>query len=305
MTVDDVVQVLKYALTIGSVYALVAFGYSLIFSTTRIVNFAQGTLVVVGGYLAWWLYAQAFGGEVSILVVTALAVVLTGIVGLLFDLVAVEPLGRFDPVTDIRWLVTTFGAAIVAQELVSKLISNTGQTLPDLIESVYGWRGSVVADVSIGPNDLVLVATTLALLVVLELFQARTGMGRAFRAVAQDPQAASLMGVNPKAMVRFSFLLAGAVTGLSGVLIAPLYGVRFNIGLNLGVAGFVAAVIGGLGSTRGAIAGGYLVGFVEGVVGVLSSRADTYRPLVVFAVFVLALALRPTGLLGRPVVEKV
>jgi branched-chain amino acid transport system permease protein len=86
---------------------------------------------------------------------------------------------------------------------------------------------------------------------------------------------------------------------------APLYGVRFNIGLQLGVAGFVAAVIGGLGSTRGAVVGGYLVGFVEGMVGVFSTRADTYRPIVVFAVFVIVLALRPTGLLGRPIVEKV
>ena len=89
------------------------------------------------------------------------------------------------------------------------------------------------------------------------------------------------------------------------MLIAPLYGVRFNIGLNLGVAGFVAAVIGGLGSTRGAIVGGYLVAAVEGIVGVFSDRADTYRPIMVFALFVLVLTLRPTGLLGRPVVEKV
>lgn len=301
----DAVQTLKYALTIGSVYALVALGYSLVFSATRVVNFAQGTLVVVGGYLGWWLYAEAFDGNVSVLVVTVIAVALAGVVGLLFDLVTVEPLGRFDPAVDIRWLVTTFGAAIVAQELVSKLISDTGQTLPDLVGSILGWEGSVVADVAIGPNDLVLVGTTLVLFVALEWLHLHTGTGRAFRAVAQDRQAASLMGVNPRAMVRLSFVLAGALTGLSGVLIAPLYGVRFNIGLNLGVAGFVAAVIGGLGSTRGAVVGGYLVGLVEGFVGVLTTRADAYRPVVVFALFVLVLALRPTGLLGRPIVEKV
>jgi branched-chain amino acid transport system permease protein len=302
---SEVVQAIKYALTIGSVYALVAFGYSLIFSTTRIVNFAQGTLVVVGGYLAWWMYTQAFDTNVSIIAVAALAVVLAGLVGLLFDLVAIEPLGRFDPATNINWLVTTFGAAIVAQELVSKLISDTGQTLPNLIGSMFGWEGSVVADTAIGPNDVLLVTTALALMLVLEAFQTRTRAGRAFRAVAQDRQAASLMGVNPKAIVRLSFVIAGALTGLAGVLIAPLFGVRFNIGLNLGFAGFVAAVIGGLGSTRGAVVGGYLIGAVEGIVGVFSTRADTYRPIVVFAVFVLVLALRPTGLLGRPQMEKV
>jgi branched-chain amino acid transport system permease protein len=302
---DELVQALKYGLTVGSVYALVAFGYSLVFSTTRIVNFAQGTLVVVGGYLGWWLYAEVFNGGTSILIVALVTVALTGVVGLVFDLVAVEPLGQFDPATNISWLVTTFGAAVIAQELVSKLISDTGQTLPDLISSVFGWEGSVVRDVSIVPSDVFLLVTTLAVFVTLELLEARTRMGRAFRAVAQDRQAASLMGVNPKAAVRLSFVIAGALTGLSGLLIAPLYGVRFNIGLNLGVAGFVAAVIGGLGSTRGAIVGGYLVGLVEGAVGVFSSRAETYRPIVVFAVFVLVLTLRPTGLLGRRTVEKV
>ncbi len=301
----ETVQAIKYALTIGSVYALVAVGYSLIFSTTRIVNFAQGTLVVVGGYVGWWMYARVFDVTVPILAVLGLVLVVTALVGLVFDLVAVEPLGQFDPVTNIGWLVTTFAAAIVAQEIVSKKISDTGQTLPDLTRSVLGWHGSVVSNVAIGPSDILLVLLTIVVVVVLELFQSRTRVGRAFRAVAQDRQAASLMGVNPRAMVRLSFMLAGALTGLSGVLIAPLYGVRFNIGLNLGLAGFVAAVIGGLGSTRGAIIGGYLVAGVEGIVGVVSNRADTYRPIMVFVLFVLVLTLRPTGLLGRPVVDKV
>jgi branched-chain amino acid transport system permease protein len=301
---SEFIQALKFALTIGSVYALVAVGYSLIFSTTRIVNFAQGTLVVVGGYLAWWMYARAFDGNLPIAVIVLLVLVASGLLGLAFDLAAVEPLGRFDPATNVSWLVTTFAAAIVAQELVQHLISSTGQTIPDLVESFFGWRGSVVRDVAIKPSDVVLVATTIAIVIALQLFHTRTRTGRAFHAVAQDPQTASLMGVNPRATVRMSFVLAGALTGLSGVLMAPLYGVRFNIGLQLGVAGFVAAVIGGLGSTRGAIAGGYLLAFVEGLVGVFSNRADTYRPMVVFAVFVCILALRPAGLFGERLVEK-
>jgi branched-chain amino acid transport system permease protein len=302
---DELVQAFVYAATVGSVYALVALGYSLIFSTTRIVNFAQGTLVVVGGYVGWWLWSSVFNGDGSMLVVAALTIALSALVGLVFDLVAIEPLGQFDPATNIAWLVTTFGAAIVAQELVALLISDTGQSLPELFGSFFGWNGSVVRNVAIGPSDVMLIGTTVVLVVALELLQSRTRVGRAFRAVAQDRQAATLMGINPRAMVRLSFIVAGAITGLAGVLIAPRYGVRFNIGLNLGLAGFVAAVLGGLGSTRGAVVGGYIVGLVEGVVGVLSSRADTYRPLAVFVVFVLVLTLRPTGLLGRPVVEKV
>jgi branched-chain amino acid transport system permease protein len=303
--VSEFVQAAVYALTIGSAYALVACGYSLIFATTRIVNFAQGTLVVVGGYLAWWLYAQELRGDVPLVVVLLAVVVLAGIVGLVFDLIAVAPLGRFDPVTNISWLVTTFAAGIVAQELVAKTISDTGQTLPPLVDSVLGWRGSVVANVAVQPADIVLFVTTIAAVVALGVLQARTRVGRAFRAVAQDRQAASLMGINPRVVVMLSFMIAGALAGLSAVLVAPRLGVRFNIALNLGVLGFVAAVLGGLGSIKGAVIGGYTVGLVEGVVGSITSNAAAWQPIAIFAVFVLVLALRPTGLLGRPQVEKV
>jgi branched-chain amino acid transport system permease protein len=303
--VSELVQVVVFTTTVGSVYALVAFGYSLIFSTTRIVNFAQGTLVVVGGYCAWWLYAQVWESDAPFVVAALLAIVIGALVGLLFDLVAVAPLGRFDPSTNIAWLVTTFGAGVVAQELVAKQISDTGQSLPALADSLFGWRGSVVEGVAIRTSDVILVGVTAVLVVGLEALQRRTRLGRAFRAVAQDRQAASLMGINPTLMVVASFMIAGALAAIAGVLVAPQLGVRFNISLNLGVFGFVAAVIGGLGSTRGAIVGGYLIGLIGGVVGVASSRAGTYTPLVIFAVFVAVLALRPTGIFGTPAAEKV
>lgn len=302
---DQVVQVVVFTLTIGSIYALVALGYNLIFSTTRIVNFAQGTLVVVGGYLTWWFYVRVFDENLPLVVVTLLVVVVAGFVGLLFDLVAVAPLGRFDPETNVAWLVTTFGAAIVAQEIVSKTISDEGQTIPDLSRSMFGWTGSVVQNVAIRPSDVLLVGVTLLLVVALEALENRTRVGRAFRAVAQDRQAAALMGINPRAMVVLSFVIAGSLAALGAVLVAPRLGIRFNISLALGVYGFVAAVIGGLGSIRGAVLGGYLVAFIGGLVGVLTTRSDTYTPLAVLAVFVLVLALRPKGLLGRPVAERV
>jgi branched-chain amino acid transport system permease protein len=302
--VAETVQALVYALTVGSVYALVAFGYTLVFSTTRIVNFAQGALVVVGAYLAWWLFARVFDAGMSLVWVTLMVIALSAVVGLVFDLAAVAPLGRFDPATNIGWLLTTFGAGVVAQEIVAKTISDTGQSLPALANSLFGWTGSMVQDVPIRPSDVVLVTTTVAVVIGLELLQRGTRIGRAFRAVAQDRQAASLMGINPTAMVVLSFMIAGAVAALAGVLIAPKLGVRFNVSLNLGVFGFVAAVIGGLGSTRGAIVGGYLVGLIGGIVGVVSSRASTYEPLIVFGVFVLVLAVRPAGLFGQRLVEK-
>jgi branched-chain amino acid transport system permease protein len=300
----EFVQTLVYGLSVGSVYALVALGYSLIFSATRIVNFAQGTLVVFGGYLAWWLYDQAFDTGVVMAVVLGLVVLLAGITGVIDYFVAVAPLGRFDPKVDVSWLVTTVGAGIVIQELVAMRISDEGQTIPDLVTSLFGWHGSVVKDVAIRPSDALLVMVTLLVVFGLEALQRHTRVGLAFRAVAQDPDAASLMGINPRTMVVVACFVAGALAGLAGVLVAPRLGVRFNVAGSIGISGFVAAVIGGLGSPRGAILGGLLIGLVEGATGVLTDQ-DAYRSIAVFVVFVAVLAIRPIGLFGRRIAEKV
>ncbi|MFN8036297.1 MAG: branched-chain amino acid ABC transporter permease [Acidimicrobiia bacterium] len=303
-----VTQIVVYTLTIGSIYGLVAFAYSLVFSTTKIVNFAQGTLVIVGGYLAWDLYTNRFDGSVVMPVVLLLVVGLGAVLGMMFDLVAIAPLGKFDPTTNISWLVTTFGAGIFVQELVSKSISDSGQKL-DPLASKLPWLGTgkVVQGVSIEPADVFLVLLPILIVVLLELLQGRTKIGRAFRAVSQDRGAASLMGINPTAMVMLSFVIAGAIAALAGVLVAPRLFVRFNIGLTLGVYGFIAAVIGGLGSTRGAVIGGYTIAFVEGVVGEynLFHNGEVYKPIFVFVAFILVLTLKPTGLFGKPAVEKV
>jgi branched-chain amino acid transport system permease protein len=303
--VGELVQALVYGLTVGSVYALVALGYTLVFSASRIVNFAQGASVVLGGYLAWWLYDVVFDASLALPVVLAGVVVLAGAAGAAVYAVTVAPLGRFDPRANVAWLVTTFAAAIVIQELVGRLLSDEGQRLPDLATSIMGWQGSVVEDVAITPNDVVLVTVTLLLVLGLERFQNRTRTGLAFRAVAQDRQAASLMGISPTKIVLMAFVVAGALAGLAGVLIAPRLGVRFTVALDLGVAGFVAAVIGGLGSARGAVLGGFAVGLVQGTVGVLIDRPDAWRPVAVFVLFVAVLAIRPSGLLGRKLEEKV
>jgi len=307
-TAHHIVQIVVYTLTIGSIYGLVAFAYSLIFSTTKIVNFAQGTLVIVGGYLAWDLYTNRFDGNVALPLVVVLVVVLGAGLGAVFDLTTIAPLGNFDPKTNISWLVTTFGAGVVVQELVSKSISDSGQKLDPLASSLpFLGKGKLLQGVSIEPADVFLVLLPIVIVVLLELLQGRTKIGRAFRAVSQDRGAASLMGINPTTMVMLSFVIAGAIAALAGVLVAPRLFVRFNIGLTLGVYGFIAAVIGGLGSTRGAVIGGYTIAVVEAIVGEynLFHNGEIYKPILVFAVFILVLAVKPTGFFGAPVVEKV
>jgi branched-chain amino acid transport system permease protein len=154
------------------------------------------------------------------------------------------------------------------------------------------------------PNDVLIVVSALAVMVGIEVVQTRTMAGRALRAVSQDRPAASLMGINANRVVMGSFAVAGALAAFGAVLLAPRLFVKFDNGLLLGVQAFVAAVIGGLGSTRGAVLGGYVLGFVGGTLRVVSASGGQYEPLVVFLVFLLVLVIRPNGLLGMPSVEK-
>lgn len=297
----DLVQILVYGLTVGSVIALVALGYNLIFATTRIVNFAQGTMLVVAGFITF----AAFRAGLSIWPAFLVAVVASAIAGVGIEVLAIRPLGRFDPATNVGWIFTTFGMSLVALDLIKLTIGAEPRTIPPLVSSLFGWHKSVVKGVAIEPNDLMIIAGALLLMAGLEVFQTRSMLGRALRAVAQDRQAASLMGINVEFVVMLSFAIAGVLAAVGAVLLAPRLFVKFDNGLLLGIQAFVAAVLGGLGSTRGAVLGGYAIGFTGAILRVASSSGGRIESLVVFGLFLVVLVFRPAGLLGEPVVEKV
>lgn len=297
----DVVQVLVYGLTVGSVLALVALGYSLVFATSRVVNFAQGSMLVVAGFITFALVRA--GLPIWLAFVGAIA--LSALAGMLIEVMAIRPLGRFDPTTNVGWILTTFSASLIALDLVKMTVGAEPRTIPGLLDSIGGWDGSSIAGVPVVPNDLLIVFAALSLMVAIEVVQRRTMAGRALRAVAQDRQAASLMGINTERVVMVSFAIAGALAAVGAVLLAPRLFVKFDNGLLLGIQAFVAAVIGGLGSTKGAILGGYALGFTGALVRVLSSQGGRYEPLVVFALFLLVLVVRPSGVFGEPALEKV
>lgn len=298
---SDLMQILSYGLTVGSVIALVALGYSLVFSTTRIVNFAQGAMLAVAGFITFALVRSGL----NIWLAFALAVACSAAVGVVFEVIAIRPLGKFDPTTNVGWILTTFAVGLMAQDIIKLTVGAEPRAIPALVDSVFGWDGSVVAGVAVSPNDVLVVVTTIAIMVAVEVFQSRTMSGRALRAVAQDRQTASLMGINTEAMVMFTFAAAGALAAVGAVLLAPRLDIKFENGLLLGVQAFVAAVLGGLGSTRGAIVGGYALGFTGATVRVMSDTGSRLEPLVVFALFLVVLVARPQGLFGAPAVDKV
>src|SRR3954451_11696080 len=298
---SDLVQILVYGLTVGSVLALVALGYSLVFATTRIVNFAQGSMLVVAGYLTFALVREGL----NIWVAFILTVALSAGVGILVEIVAIRPLGKFDPETNVGWIITTFAVGLVAIGLIRLSIGAEPRAIPDLVGSFFGWRGTVFHNVAFTPNDVLIVISALVLMGGLELLERRTMVGRAIRAVSQDKQTASLMGINTQSIVTFTFALAGALAAFGAVLLAPRLSIKLESGQLLGIQAFVAVVLGGLGSTRGAILGGYALGFTGAIIRVVSPLGSQYEPLVVFLLFLLVLILRPYGILGHPAVEKV
>ena len=297
----DVVQILVSGLTVGSVIALVAFGYNLVFASTRIVNFAQGSMLVIAGYVAFAIVRES----VPVWAAFVITVLISLVVGVLIEIVAIKPLGRFDPSTNVGWILTTFGVGLIAVDVIKRTIGAEPRRIPPLIDSVFGWRVAKISGVAFTVPDVLLVVTAIGLVVSLELLQRRTALGRAFRAVAQDRQTAGLMGINTEATVMITFAIAGALAAVGAVLIAPRQFVKLDLGVSLGVQAFIAAVLGGLGSTRGAIAGGYVIGFTGAIVSTVTAEGGSWQPLVVFAVFLLVLVVRPSGLFGSPAVEKV
>ena len=301
--VTDLVQVVVSTATVGSALALVALGYSLVFSATGIVNFAQGPLLVVAGYGAFALTRAGLPVAPALVV----AVVGTAAAGALVEVIALRPFRRngADPAAGVGWVLTTFAAGLVAVDLVRITVDAAPHALPPLLGSVLGWRVWRVAGVAVTPTDVLIVAATMALVAGADRALRRTARGRAVRAVAEDREAAALVGVDVNAIVTGAFAAAGALAAVAAVLLAPKVFVRLENGLLLGLEAFVAAVLGGLGSPRGALAGGYAVAAVSAVARTVSPSGGRYEFVAVFALFLATLAVRPSGLFGARTVEKV
>lgn len=303
--VTDLLQIFVSGITVGSAIALVAFGYSLVFATTRIVNFAQGSMLAVAGFVTFSFWDEGHFG-LPFLIAFVLAVVFMALVGVLIEVLAIRPLGRFDPSTNMGWILTTFSIGIIAVELVRITIGNASRGIPALVGSVLGWERSVVSNVAIGASDIALVVVAVVVMVGFELLQVRTMLGRALRAVSQDRPAAALMGINTGLMVTLAFALAGALAALAAVFIAPRFGgVQFQGSLALGLTAFVATVLGGLGSTRGAMLGGYIIGFTNAIVATIPWLGARWQDTVIFVLFLSVLVIRPNGIFGEARVEKV
>jgi branched-chain amino acid transport system permease protein len=273
----------------GCVYALVAVGYSLIYRTTGVVNFAQGSYVMIGGFATWWFYANA---RLPYALAITSGVLVATLIGLALWTAVVLPLWRRRSAPYVVLLATiVFGAVVGNASLL--LLGSLPETLPPWIPGLEFQFGGNRID---GQYGLIIVATLLALVGFGAMLRF-SPLGWAMRACAASRDTSQLLGISPERIGAVSFATTAALGGLGGAMITPAQFTSSEIGLAYGVFGFVAAVLGGFGSLAGAAAGGVLLGVVNAVVGRYVS--SNYQTVIAFAILLVLLAVRPQGIIGR------
>jgi len=285
-------QFLAAGLTAGSIYALVALGFSIVFNASRVINFAQGEFVMIGGMAA----ASLVGAGAPLLLAIAGAVLLATAVGLLLEKLAIERAARADVTTLI---IITIGASILLRGLAQLVWGKGIRALPP----ISGERPIELLGASVLPQSLWVLGATLAIVAALSWFFERTRSGRAMRATAANRLAAQLVGIDVRHVLLASFGLASALGAVAGALIAPIAFTSWDAGTLLGLKGFAAAILGGLGSFHGAVAGGLVLGLLESLgAGFVSSA---YKDAIAFVVILAVLFVRPDGLVGALRSERV
>jgi len=300
-------QELVNGITTGALYALVALGFSMVYGVLKLLNFAHGDLYMVGAYIGFFVI-QWFGGPTAltipvpllVLIMFVLAALVVGGLGVVIERFAYRPL-RDAP--RIAPLITAIGISFFLENSALLLFGAQYReyNTPDFISISSEIK---IGSVTIDSVQIMVVVLGLALMVGLRLLVQRTRLGKQMRAVATDREAAEMMGINVNLTIAATFFLGSALAGVAGVMAGLLFNqVSNTIGFIAGLKAFTAAVVGGIGSLYGAMLGGLLIGIAESfVTGYISSR---YSNLLVFALLIIVMLVRPTGLLGRPQLQKV
>jgi branched-chain amino acid transport system permease protein len=284
-------QQLVNGLSLGSVYALIAIGYSIVYGILRLINFAHGDILMIGVYAGFGIIAVM---HAPFLVALLIAMAIAALFGVLLERVAYRPL-RY--ATEEATMITSLAISIFIENLGIMTVSAQPRAfkVPDFLNIIHNW-GSI----SVSNMNLLIISITVVLLVILVLFVTRTDLGIAMRACSDNLNAARLMGININVVVSVTFAIGSALAAIAGLMLAGQYG-RIDplMGFVPGLKAFVAAVLGGIGSISGAALGGFVLGMAEILlVGLLPPAFSPYRDAFVFIILILTLLVRPAGLLG-------
>jgi branched-chain amino acid transport system permease protein len=307
---DILTQQLINGLVLGSIYALVALGYTMVYGILELINFAHGEVTMFGAMICLAVIGAftANGADVNGLVIVALgllaAIAVCVALGFLIERVAYRPLRR---APRLAALITAIGMSIVLQNLAMLIWGKQYVSFPPLLPlASYEVGGAVITNLQI-----FIVVLSCLLMTGLLLLIKRTRLGRAMRATAQAQDIAGLMGININTIISLTFMLGAALAAIAGVMVSAYYGLaHYHMGFMLGLKAFTAAVLGGIGNVAGAMLGGLLLGLIEslgaGYIGALTGGflGSHYQDVFAFFVLILVLVIRPSGLLGERVVER-
>jgi branched-chain amino acid transport system permease protein len=289
------------ALTLGAIYALVALGYTMVYGIIELINFAHGDVFMAGSFVAMFISKTLLGNTggitdlpllmVSVVVVLLLTIGFMAIVGAVIERLAYRPLRRAPKLAP---LITAIGVSFILQNIIQFVFGPTIMTVPQLVPVEWAIQ---VSGARVPLLNLFVIATSIVLMIALQLFISRTRTGRAMRTTSMDRDASSLMGVDINRTIMITFLIGSGLAGAAGTVHGLYYGnTSFSLGFESGLKAFTAAVLGGIGNTVGAALGGFLIAFVE--VGASAFGYGRWGGAIVFSLLVIFLVFRPTGLLG-------
>ena len=299
---NEFLQQLINGLAVGGIYALVALGYTMVYGVLKLINFAHGDIFTIGAYLGMTLLASGVlsGNLAPVLAVGLVVVIVFGLVALLgvaLERVAYRPLRKANRLAAV---VSALGASIVLQNAVmliygARVYVYPENLIPTLTFNIFGLNVPVMR--------IIVIVSSLVLMLALYAFINRTRMGTAIRAVAIDQGAARLMGINVDRVISLVFFIGAGLGGVAGVMVGTYYGqIDFTMGWSYGLKAFTAAILGGIGNIPGAMIGGLLLGVIEALGA--SYLAMAWKDAIAFLVLILILIIRPTGLLGERVADK-
>ena len=293
---EQLLQQIINGISLGSIYALIALGYTMVYGIIKLINFAHSDVYMIGAYIGYFCMTSLRLGFVSSLLI---AMVFCTLLGVAIEKIAYKPLRN---ATKIAVLITAIGVSLFLEYGTMFIVGPTVRSYPAM-------RGIMVktfklANITITMQQVLIVGITVILMILLQFIVKKTRIGKAMRAVSLDQDAAMLMGVNVNTTISFTFALGSALAGAAGILVGVYYNsINPLMGTLPGLKAFIAAVFGGIGIIPGAMISGYVIGIIE--VFVSGYGNSMYRDAVVFAILILVLIVKPTGLLGKNVREKV
>ncbi len=301
----ELIQQLLNGLTLGSIYALIALGYTMVYGILKFINFAHGDILTMGTYVGLIAYTGLLGEStnpvwimLSFVVALVVAMLASGILGVVVERVAYRPLRKAPRLAP---LISAIGVSIILMNLAAFIFGTRSRNFPyPFNNATMNWGG-----VAITPHEILIIAVSLGLMIVLKLFVDFSRMGKAMRATSLDQEVASLMGINVNFIISLTFFIGSALAAVAGVLVAMSYKVYPTMGGLAGLKAFIAAVVGGIGNITGAMIGGLLLGVLETFGVVVLGIPEGFKDTIAFGMLILVLLVKPSGIMGKSTREKV